>query len=189
MPSLLQRLFGAGAATRAPALDRKASRTGPLVAHLSLGIQCYLADSKARAVREFGPYHLYFNHTLFSHGNFSETDKQRATGYSSAASTDYVSAENRRAAAFLREDFRGLTMDDVARLAETLPWGTPQEVTERLIAAADEAGAETVQISLNRGVLPHDMFMEQIRWFARDVLPALHAHQVTRVPAADEIAA
>ncbi len=170
---------------------RSMARHGHTVtpAHLSLGIQCYLADSKARAVREFGPYHLYFNRTLFSHGNFSETDKQRATGYSSAASTDYVSPENQRAAAFLREDFRNLTMDDVARLAETLPWGTPQEVTERLIAAADEAGAETVQISLNRGVLPHDMFMEQIRWFARDVLPALHAHQVTRVPAAEEIAA
>jgi hypothetical protein len=80
-------------------------------------------------------------------------------------------------------------MDDVARLAETLPWGTPQEVTERLIAAADAAGAETVLISLNRGVLPHDMFMEQIRWFARDVLPALHAHAVTRVPLAEEAAA
>ena len=157
--------------------------------HLSLGIQCYLADSKARAVREFAPYHLYFNQTLFSHGNFSETDKQRAAGYSSAVSTDYVRPENQRAAANLREDFRNLTFDDVARLAETLPWGTPDEVTQRLIAAADAAGAETVLISLNRGVLPHDMFMEQIRWFARDVLPALHAHQVTRVPLAEEAAA
>jgi hypothetical protein len=33
------------------------------------------------------------------------------------------------------------------------------------------------------------MFIEQIRRFASDVLPALHAHQVKRVPAAEEIAA
>jgi hypothetical protein len=36
-----------------------------------------------------------------------------------------------------------------------------------------------VQISLNRGAMPHEMFIEQIRRFARDVLPALQAHEVT----------
>jgi hypothetical protein len=55
-----------------------------------------------------GPYHLYFNQTLFSHGNFTETELQRQTGYSSATSTDYVSPENQRAAQFAREDFRGV---------------------------------------------------------------------------------
>ena len=74
--------------------------------HLSLGISAYVADSKAEAVREMGPYHLYFNRTLFSHGNFTETELQRQTGYSSSASTDYVSPENQRAAQFAREDFR-----------------------------------------------------------------------------------
>ena len=83
--------------------------------HLSLGISAYVADSKAEAVREMGPYHLYFNQTLFSHGNFTETELQRQTGYASAASTDYVSPENRRAAQFAREDFRGLTMADGRR--------------------------------------------------------------------------
>lgn len=154
--------------------------------HLSLGISAYVADSKTEAVREMGPYHLYFNRTLFSHGNFTETELQRQTGYSTASSTDYVSPGNRRAAQFAREDFRNLTMADVERQAEEMPWGTPDEVTERIIAAADSAGANTVQISLNRGVLPHEMFMEQIRRFARDVLPALQAHRVERVPLAAE---
>ena len=67
----------------------------------------------------------------------------------------------------------------------SLPWGTPQEVTERIIAAAERAGANMVQISLNRGAMPQEMFIEQIRRFARDVLPALQAHQVKRVPAAE----
>jgi hypothetical protein len=157
--------------------------------HLSLGISAYVADSKAQAVREMGPHHLYFNRTLFSHGNFTETDRQRQTGYSSAASTDYVSAENLRAAQFAREDFRGLTMADVERQAEHMPWGTADEVARRIIAAADSAGANTVQVSLNRGVLSHEMFMEQIRRFAAEVLPALQGHTVMRVPIAEDVPA
>jgi hypothetical protein len=155
--------------------------------HLSLGISAYVASSKAEAAREMGPHHLYFNRTLFSHGNFTETKLQRQTGYASAASTDYVSPENRRAAQFAREDFRGLTMADVERQAEHMPWGTADEVTRRIIDAAENAGAGTVQVSLNRGVLPHEMFIEQIRRFAAGVLPALHAHQVERVPLGEEV--
>src|SRR5690349_24653858 len=70
--------------------------------HLSLGITAYVADSKAQAVKEYGPHILYFNRTLFSHGNFTETERQRETGYASAASTDYVRPENQRAAANLQ---------------------------------------------------------------------------------------
>ena len=46
-----------------------------------------------------------------------------------------------------------------------------------------------VQISLNRGAMPHEMFIEQIRRFAREVLPILQAHRVERVPAVEEMAA
>ena len=78
-----------------------------------------------------------------------------------------------------------MTMDDVARQAEYMPWGPPQEVAERIIAAAEQAGAGTVLISLNRGAMPHEMFLEQIRRFAGQVLPALKAHIVSRVPLAE----
>ena len=140
-------------------------------------------------MKELAPYHLYFNRTLFSHGSFTETAKQREAGYVSQSSTDYVRPENQRAAALLREDFRNLTIEDVARQAEQQPWGTPQEVTERIIAQADRSGANMVQIGFNRGAMPHDMFIEQIRRFAADVLPALQAHEVRRVPAVEEVAA
>jgi alkanesulfonate monooxygenase SsuD/methylene tetrahydromethanopterin reductase-like flavin-dependent oxidoreductase (luciferase family) len=152
--------------------------------HLSLGVNAYVADSKAQAIAEMAPYHLYFNRTLFSHGNFTETALQRQAGYSSQNSTDYVRPENQRAAQLLREDFRNMTLADVERLAETLPWGTGKEVAERIIAQADQAGANTVQISLNRGAMPQEMFLEQIRRFARDVLPVLQAHEVRLAPAA-----
>ena len=67
--------------------------------------------------------------------------------------------------------------------------GTPQEVTERIVGLAEHGDANTVQIGFNRGAMPQDMFLEQIRRFARDVLPIVQAHRVTRVPAAEEVTA
>ena len=154
--------------------------------HLSLGVSAYLADSKARAVTEMGPYHLYFNRTLYSHGNFTETSVGRERGYMSKSSSDYVRPENLQAIERAREDFRGLTMDDVARQAENMPWGTAGEVKERIIDAAERTGANCINVSFNRGGLPHELFLEQIRRFARDVLPALQAHEVRRVPLGEE---
>ena len=49
-------------------------------------------------MKENGPYHLYFNRTLFSHGNFTETSGGARPAMSSASSTDYVRPENLRAA-------------------------------------------------------------------------------------------
>ena len=128
--------------------------------HLNFPMNVYIADSKAQAVKEAGPYHLYFNRTLFSHGNVTETNLQRKDGYVTDAASDYVRPENRQAAARNRADFRNMTMEDVERMAETAPWGTAEEVTERIIQTAEHAGANIVQISLNRGAMPHDMFIE-----------------------------
>jgi alkanesulfonate monooxygenase SsuD/methylene tetrahydromethanopterin reductase-like flavin-dependent oxidoreductase (luciferase family) len=157
--------------------------------HLSLALNAYIADSKAQAVKEVAPYHLYFNRTLFSHGSFTETAAQRQAGYVGQHSTDYVRPQNQRAAALLREDFRSMTFEGFQRQAESLPYGTASEVAERIIAQAEHAGANMVQIGLNRGAMPHDMFIEQIRRFAAGVLPQLQAHEVKRVPAAEAMAA
>jgi alkanesulfonate monooxygenase SsuD/methylene tetrahydromethanopterin reductase-like flavin-dependent oxidoreductase (luciferase family) len=157
--------------------------------HLSLALNAYVADSKAQAVKEVAPYHLYFNRTLFSHGSFTETAAQRQAGYVGQHSTDYVRPENQRAAALLREDFRGLTFEAFEKQAANLPYGTPEEVAQRIIAQADHAGANMVQIGLNRGAMPHALFMNQIERFAKEVLPILQAHHVKRVPAAEALAA
>jgi hypothetical protein len=50
--------------------------------------------------------------------------------------------------------------------------------------AAEHAGANTVLVNMNRGAMPHAMFMEQIRRFGAEVLPALQAHQVSTSPLA-----
>jgi alkanesulfonate monooxygenase SsuD/methylene tetrahydromethanopterin reductase-like flavin-dependent oxidoreductase (luciferase family) len=157
--------------------------------HIALGQSVYIADSKAAAVKENGPYHLYFNRTLYSHGNVTEHSKGEAAGYVSSSSMDYIRPENRRVAERARADFRNMTMEDVARAAENLPWGTPAEVTEQIIAAAKRTGAGTVILSFNRGAMPQEMFVEQIRRFAREVLPALQAHHVSKVPVDDTVGA
>ena len=154
--------------------------------HLTISLEAYVADSKAQAVREYGPHHLYFNRVLFSHGNTTELDLNKKTGYLSDDSTGYMRPENLAVAARSRADYRDMTMADVERNAENLPWGTAAEVRERIIEAAEHAGAATVQLSFNRGVMPHEMFVEQIRRFAQDVLPALQAHEITAVPLASD---
>jgi len=119
---------------------------------------------------------------LFSHGNTTELELNKQTGYLTGNSTGYMRPENLAVAARSRADYRDMTMADVEKAAETLPWGTAAEVRDRIIEAAEHAGAGTVQLSFNRGAMPHEMFVEQIRRFARDVLPALQAHAITIVP-------
>ena len=87
-----------------------------------------------------------------------------------------------RSRSSVRPSFRGKSrrLAGRTRHAEQMPWGTPAEVIERIIAAADHAGAGTVLINMNRGAMPHEMFMNQIQLFASKVLPALQAHRVTR---------
>jgi hypothetical protein len=133
-------------------------------------------------VEEAGPYALYFNRTLFSHGNITERDLQADAGYVSNASHDYLRPEHIPFVSGNRERYRSMTMDGIRQMADSMPWGTPDEIVERIISAADHAGANQVTVSLNRGAMPHEMFMHQIRRFAREVLPRLQAHEVTRVP-------
>ena len=157
--------------------------------HLSLGLNAYVADSKAQAVREVRRrYHLYFNRTLFSHGSFTETEAQRKVGYVSQSSTDYVRPENQRAAALLREDFRNMTMADVERMAEHMPWGTADEVAERIIDAGRQRrrqhGADRLQ---SRRHAPRHVH-EPDPPLRREVLPRLQAHKVKTVPLLEEAA-
>jgi alkanesulfonate monooxygenase SsuD/methylene tetrahydromethanopterin reductase-like flavin-dependent oxidoreductase (luciferase family) len=80
--------------------------------HLVIQASAYVAESRAQAVKEAGPYTLYFNRTLFSHGNVSEASRQREAGYLSSASFDYVRPEKpvrgiRVARALPRDDHGG----------------------------------------------------------------------------------
>ena len=105
----------AGCARTSSATTRAAS-SGTATAltpdHLVIQASAYVADSKAQAVKEAGPYTLYFNRTLFSHGNVSEASRQREAGYLSSALVRLRAAREprrgvRRARAIPRHDDGG----------------------------------------------------------------------------------
>ncbi|MDA8148065.1 MAG: LLM class flavin-dependent oxidoreductase [Actinomycetota bacterium] len=146
--------------------------------HAITAADVYVADSKAQALKELAPYRLYFSRMLFSHGNVTETKLQQASGYVSEQALDYVRPENRPLAARNRSEYRNLTFEDLEAQADRAPWGPPEEVAARLIAEADQLGTSTVLVSLNRGAMSKELFLEQIRRFGTEVLPILHAHEV-----------
>lgn len=152
--------------------------------HLNIQADCYVADSKAQAVKEYGPYVLYFHNTLFP---FDHVTQENTQGYYSASARDYLRKESRQFAASDAPFSGGMTMEALARQAEHMPWGTADEIVERVIAEADEVGARTILLSCNRGAMPQEMFLNQIRRIGEEVLPRLQAHKVTRVKHAEGI--
>jgi alkanesulfonate monooxygenase SsuD/methylene tetrahydromethanopterin reductase-like flavin-dependent oxidoreductase (luciferase family) len=155
---------------------------------ICLFTDCYVADSKDAAIREYADCYLYFAQTLWHHGSL------RAPGAPpppvATGSHDYIRPENRGAAELDREKIRKITYADMETRvrANQLAWGSPDEVATHLIRIADHAGANSLALNMNLGALPQELFIEQIRRFGREVLPRLHAHQVTRFPAAAAVA-
>ena len=148
--------------------------------HLILPANAFVADSREQALEMAGPYTLYFNHTLFSHGNITEASLQTEQGYLNSGAYDYVREENRPFMSGNREVYRNMTMENLANNRD-LAWGAADEVRDKLIASADAVGSNTLLVSFNRGAMPNEMFMEQLRRFGKEVLPALQAHEVTEV--------
>jgi alkanesulfonate monooxygenase SsuD/methylene tetrahydromethanopterin reductase-like flavin-dependent oxidoreductase (luciferase family) len=155
--------------------------------HLVISLDVYVADSKEQAFQEAGPYWHYFYTTLFSHGNITETKLQSQIHYVSSSAHNYLRPENRAAVAGEREDYRGITMEKLRARIVNWPWGSPEEVRDRIIETMDQAGANILLINMNRGAMPHDMYLNQIRRFAKEVLPALQAHNVTTVNALESV--
>ena len=121
-----------------------------------------VAESKEAAVAEYSPSYLYFTQTLWHHGSINEKgeDLSSGPGYTNSSSYDYVRPENRGAAQMDRGKIRNMTLADVEkRVADgKLNFGPAKEVTERLIATADAAGANSLLLNMNVGAMPHRLF-------------------------------
>jgi alkanesulfonate monooxygenase SsuD/methylene tetrahydromethanopterin reductase-like flavin-dependent oxidoreductase (luciferase family) len=152
--------------------------------HVITPASVYVADSREQALREAGPYTLYFFHTLFSHGNLFNVGGQRQSGYVREEGLGWLRPENRED--FLRalQGFRRMTADDLTR-NERLCWGSPAQVRDQLVALAEALGSNTLLLQFNQGAMPHEMFMNQIRRFSAEVLPDLRRHTVTQTVAVE----
>ena len=158
---------------------------------ICLFTDAWVAESRARAIAEYSPWYLYFSQMLWHHGsiNADGTDRSRPPGYISTSPFDYIRPENRASAIMDRGKIRNMELPDIeARVYDgKVAWGSADDVVERLIGLADRAGANSILLNLNLGALPHEMFMEQIQRFGRDVLPRLQKHEVVRVPPAESL--
>jgi alkanesulfonate monooxygenase SsuD/methylene tetrahydromethanopterin reductase-like flavin-dependent oxidoreductase (luciferase family) len=150
--------------------------------HLNITIDAYVADTKQQAIDEYGPYALYFHNVLY---NFDHVRFSQVGAYHSESAATHLRPENRTAAFDDSIRARDLTMDEIVKQAEGGAWGPPQHVANRIIAEAEKFGAGTILVSMNRGAVPQDMFLNQIRRFGTEVLPLLQRHQITRVPLAE----
>jgi alkanesulfonate monooxygenase SsuD/methylene tetrahydromethanopterin reductase-like flavin-dependent oxidoreductase (luciferase family) len=63
-------------------------------------------------------------------------------------------------------------------LADLQVWGTPDEVVEQILEHVRRTDAGAVLATLAYGGMPHDVADANFDLFAREVLPALHAHDV-----------
>jgi alkanesulfonate monooxygenase SsuD/methylene tetrahydromethanopterin reductase-like flavin-dependent oxidoreductase (luciferase family) len=154
---------------------------------LNIMVECYVADTKAKAIEEYGNYFMYFFNSLIAYDHVDADYEQK--GYYS-----------KTAHAHLREGIKGtladssaftnrLTPESVRAQAEHMAWGTPDEVVEKIIAEASQAGAGTVLLMCNRGAIPQEMFLNQLKRIGEEVLPRLQAHNITAVPYAEGVEA
>jgi len=151
--------------------------------HIVTPASVYIADDREEALKEAGPYTLYFFHTLFSHGNLYNVGGQRQSGYVREEGLGWLRPENRDD--FLRalQGFRTMTPDDLKR-NDRLCWGSPAQVRDQLIGLAEALGSNILLVQFNQGAMPHEMFMNQIRRFSTEVMPDLRRHKVTATVAA-----
>lgn len=151
---------------------------------ISIMVDCYVADSKEQAIDEYGQHLMYLFNTLLRYGQVWQKDVKKAKYYSSTA-FEHLREGTKGTLAEDDTVFNEWTMETVAGAAQHMPIGTADEIVDRITAECDDAGANNVLLVCNRGDMPHEMYMNQIRRIGEEVLPRLQAHNVTFVPHAE----
>ncbi len=154
---------------------------------LNIMVDCYVADSKAKAVEEYAPYLMYFFNTLLLYDHVTQQNIQK--GYYSSKSFQHLREGKKGTLAEDATVFHEWTVDAVRKYVDQMPIGTADEVVEKIIAECEEAGAQNVLLVCNRGGMPQEMFMNQVHRIGKEVLPRLQKHKVARVKIAEEAVA
>jgi len=153
--------------------------------HINITIDAYIADSKQQAIDEYGPYVQYFHNVLF---NFDHIRFSDVGAYHSEGAAGHLRPELRATAFDDTLRARDMTMDEIVKQGEAAAWGPPAYVADKIIAEADALGAGTILVSMNRGAVPQEMFLNQIRRFGTEILLRLQRHEIARVPLAESAA-
>lgn len=170
------RLYAQGLASRG-------KRIGP--EHLNIMVDCYVADTKAKAIEEYGHYFRYFFNQLIKYDH--ETSDYGRTGYYTREAHEHLRAGTQGTLSDPAVIAGQMSEEALRAQAEHMAWGPPDEVAEKIIAEAEQAGAGTVLLACNRGPVPQELFLNQIRRLGEEVLPRLQAKKITVVPYAEGI--
>ena len=145
----------------------RSGRDAKLGEGIAIGYQCYLAPSREQGIKEVAKYYEE-NIKMFGPLRLTRplTDEQ------------IHAAGDRRLA-----PFAGLpTMEEAVESGAYL-CGTPEQLTEQL-KAVEERYPGLTQVHIDFPVsTPHALWMEQLQWFAEDVMPAFKGKVETAAPA------
>ncbi len=119
--------------------------------------------SEARRMREI--YLQRYARSTVEHYQFSNVEFERIDGY------EYYGALARNIAKHGLDKFNGF-------LADLQVWGSPREVTAKLLDYVRRSDAGGLLVTPAFGGMPHDVANANFDLFAREVLPALQAHDV-----------
>ena len=119
--------------------------------------------SEAKRMREI--YLQRYARSTVEHYQFSNQQFETIEGY------EYYGGLARNIAKHGLDKFNGF-------LADLQVWGNPREVTAKLLEYARRSDAGGFLITLGFGGMPHEVANANFDLFAREVLPALKAHDV-----------
>ncbi|HEU4431388.1 MAG TPA: LLM class flavin-dependent oxidoreductase [Myxococcota bacterium] len=119
--------------------------------------------SEARRMREI--YLQRYARSTVEHYQFANVEFERIDGY------EYYGALARNIEKHGLDKFNGF-------LADLQVWGSPREVRDKLLDYVRRADAGALLVTLGFGGMPHEVANANYELFAREVLPALKAHDV-----------
>ncbi len=123
-------------------------------------------EDPVQAQEMFDRYLMAYSESALDHYQFDDAGIAEIPGY------EYYGGISRNIERHGREGF-------VRFLSELQVWGTPDEVTDKLIEYQKMVGAAGVVAVLSFGGMPYDETEANMRLFAEKVLPRLHAHETS----------
>lgn len=130
-----------------------------------LGVWVGVHEDPAEAQRLRDVYIQRYCRSIVEHYEFDDVRFADIEGY------EYYAALSANIAKYGLDRFN-------AFLADLQVWGTPDQVTAQLLAHTERTDAGAVLALLNYGGMPPEVGRANYELFAREVLPALHAHDV-----------
>jgi alkanesulfonate monooxygenase SsuD/methylene tetrahydromethanopterin reductase-like flavin-dependent oxidoreductase (luciferase family) len=138
--------------------QRAAAGFEPAQTKLGLYVYCAETHDAAEAVAE--QYLVNFADSSLRHYELANDHFGKIKGYESYER--------------MSEAFRGDTNPMAQGYVNDHPWGTPDEVCERIKTIATAFGANELMLGFKYGGMPTDIAERSIRLFAEEVLPELH---------------